>query len=84
MQKQLSSVSQHWLRLSLIKKRSPAFWLALLAHFELTIEQLFSLPVRELRQCGLKPNEIALINSPGDEIERIKQWLCQHPLNQII
>lgn len=84
MQNQLSPLSQRWLRLSLIKKRSPAFWLALLAHFELTIEQLFSLPVRELSQCGLKPDEIALINSPGDEIERIKQWLCQHPLNQVI
>jgi DNA processing protein len=84
MQNQLSSVSQHWLRLSLIKKRSPAFWLALLEHFKLTIEQLFSLPVGELSQCGLKPDEIALINSPGDEVEPIEQWLCQHPLNQII
>ena len=84
MQKQLSSVRQHWLRLSLIKKRSPAFWLALLDHFKLTIEQLFILPVGELSQCGLKPDETALINSPGDEVERIEQWLCQHPLNQII
>tara|TARA_B100001245_G_scaffold234721_1_gene220894 strand:+ start:816 stop:1922 length:1107 start_codon:yes stop_codon:yes gene_type:complete len=84
MQNQQSSRSQYWLRLSLIHKRSPAFWLALLGHFELTIEQLFSLPTAELSQCGLKPDEIALINSPGDEIERIETWLCQHPLNQVI
>ena len=42
MQNQQSSRSQHWLRLSLIKKRSPAFWLALLDHFGLTVEQLVS------------------------------------------
>ena len=84
MQKQLSSVSQHWLRLSLIKKRSPAFWLALLEHFKLTIDQLFGLPAGELSQCGLKPDEITVIHNPGDEVEPIEQWLCQHPLNQII
>ncbi|MDG6097317.1 DNA-protecting protein DprA [Alteromonas sp. ZYF713] len=84
MQNQLSSLSQRWLRLSLIKKRSPAFWLALLDHFKLTIEQLFSLPVGELSQCGLRPDEIAVIISPGNEVEPIEQWLCQHPLNQII
>ena len=84
MQNQLSQLTNFWLRLSVIKKRSPAFWLALLEHFGLTVEQLFKLPADELLRCGLKSEEVTRITSESEEVENVNRWLSAEPLNQII
>ncbi|GGF64767.1 DNA-processing protein DprA [Alteromonas lipolytica] len=83
MQNQLSTAASQWLLLSQIKKRSPAFWLALLEHFKLTLGELFALSPQELSLCGLKPTEIAQLGNT-DVVDRINSWLAAAPHHQIM
>lgn len=71
----LSQLTSYWLRLSWIPGKSPAFWLSLLAHFNLSVDELFKLSGKELCQCGLTVQEAMQILHADDALERVGQWL---------
>lgn len=65
----------NWLCLSQIPRREPSFWLALLTHFQLTIQELVQLPSEQLKSMGLVDSEIAAIRIDNPIVEKTKSWL---------
>lgn len=84
MQNQLTPLTRYWLRLSLVRGRTPAFWLALLNHYNLTIEALFALSADKLMSLGLKAHDVNQLASVSSDVDKVSLWLSDNPQNQII
>lgn len=84
MHKTLSQITGQWLRLSWIPGKSPAFWLSLLAHFNLCVDELFKLSEKELCQCGLTAQEAKQIRHDDNALERVSQWLNESSAHQVM
>lgn len=74
MQLSNSSSCYHWLCLSQIPRREPSFWLALLAHHNLTTNELVALPSEQLRLMGLSDEEITGLRVTNPVVDKIQCW----------
>ncbi|MDC8829137.1 DNA-processing protein DprA [Alteromonas gilva] len=84
MQNLFTATTQQWCCLSVIHRRTPAFWLALLQNSGLNVNSLFQAGVSELAALGLRPQEINLIKAPQQAINAVEQWLESDPKHTVI